>query len=357
MYKRINTLIPEKECKELVVTLKNHYTPEDDQSVIGSKVYYNLPEFGILLGSLCSKISKLTKKNLKPTYGFCRIYYKDTELKPHKDKPSCEYSLTINLHQTHEWPIYFGKKQFVLGVGDAAFYMGCEVEHYRKKFEGDEYIQLFLHYVDGDGPLKEYALVPQIPTLFTFNFVKTNPHIADYLEIDNGFSVDECNFLLNQNFQMNPGRVGKDLGVLNPVRNSQVYWIPKMYQWKGLFEKLMGMIEQCNREYFKFDITSMTENLQYTEYSSEYQGYYDYHLDIGSGFESSRKLSISVQLSDEADYEGGELEFLIGCDKKHASKKQGTVIIFPSYLLHKVNPVTKGKRCSLVTWVAGPPFR
>ena len=50
-------------------------------------------------------------------------------------------------------------------------YKGCEVEHYRKKFEGEEYIQLFLHYVDMDGPMKEYGLVTQIPDILNFNFV------------------------------------------------------------------------------------------------------------------------------------------------------------------------------------------
>jgi PKHD-type hydroxylase len=119
----------------------------------------------------------------------------------------------------------------------------------------------------------------------------------------------------------------------------------------------MGIIEQCNREYYNFEITGLSEDLQYTEYEAEYEGYYDYHLDIGSGIESSRKLSITVQLSDESEYEGGELEFVTGCEKKHASKKQGDVIVFPSYLLHKVNPITRGKRCSLVTWIGGPPFR
>lgn len=357
MYKKLKKLVPEQECTELVRILKTYHTPEDDQRLPGTKCYYNLTEFGILLGSLCGKMSKLTKKNLKPTYGYCRIYFKDSELKPHKDRPSCEYSLTINLYQTHKWGIFFEKKEFILDVGDAVMYKGCDVEHYRKKFEGDEYIQLFLHYVDTEGPLKEYAFVPQIPTLFTFNFMKINPFISEYLEIDGGFSTEECEFLINQQFDVKPGKVGKDEGVVNPIRKSKVYWIPKLYNWKGLFEKIMTMIEQCNREYYKFEITSLSENLQYTEYDSEYQGYYDYHLDIGSGYESCRKLSLSVQLSDESDYEGGELEFLVNANKRHASKKRGTVIIFPSYILHKVNPVTRGKRCSLVTWVTGPPFR
>jgi PKHD-type hydroxylase len=357
MYKKLKNIITEQECNRIINIIKTHHTPIEHPRVHGTKEYYNTPEFSILLGLLCDKLSKLTKKKLKPTYGFCRIYYKDCELKPHKDRPSCEYSLTINLYQTHKWGIFFDKKQFILNVGEAVLYKGCEVEHYRKKFEGEEYIQLFLHYVDMDGPMKEYGLVTQIPDILNFNFLNINPYLAEYLEVSDAFSIDECNFLKNQNFETQPGRVGKDIGILSDIRKSYIYWIPKINQWKGLFEKIMSIVEQCNREYFKFEITSLSENLQYTEYDSSYNGQYEYHIDIGNSYDSGRKLSISVQLSDETEYDGGELEFKTDYNKKYATKKQGSVIIFPSYILHKVHPVTRGKRCSLVTWVAGPPFR
>lgn len=357
MHKKLKQLISIEECQQLVKSVKENAVAEEDTFVPGSKVYYNLPDFSILLGLLCSKISKQTKKNLRPTYGFCRIYTKGCELKPHKDRPTCEYSLSINLQQSHKWGIFFDKKEVILGVGDAVLYKGCEVEHYRPKFEGDEYIQLFLHYVDLDGPQKEYSHAPQISTLLTFNFIKVNRYLSEHLEIASAFTPEECNFLRDQHFDVKPGRVGTEEGVLSEVRKSRIFWIPRTFQWKGLYEKLMGIIEQCNREYYNFEITGLSENLQYTEYEAEYEGYYDYHLDIGSGIESSRKLSITVQLSDESEYEGGELEFVTGCEKKHATKKQGDVIVFPSYLLHKVNPITRGKRCSLVTWIGGPPFR
>ncbi|MCK6649860.1 MAG: 2OG-Fe(II) oxygenase, partial [Bacteroidia bacterium] len=71
----------------------------------------------------------------------------------------------------------------------------------------------------------------------------------------------------------------------------------------------------------------------------------------------NRKLSISVQLSDAVEYEGGELQFMINQNIVTAPKEKGTAIIFPSFALHRVLPVTKGNRMSIVGWIAGPAYR
>jgi len=72
---------------------------------------------------------------------------------------------------------------------------------------------------------------------------------------------------------------------------------------------------------------------------------------------SHRKLSVTVQLSDEDSYEGGDLQFMINNRIENAPRKKGTVIVFPSFILHRVTEVTKGKRNSIVGWLSGPPFR
>ena len=77
---------------------------------------------------------------------------------------------------------------------------------------------------------------------------------------------------------------------------------------------------------------------------------------MGPDETSSRKISIVVQLSDPLEYEGGELQISDGGTNRVCEKTKGTIIIFPSYLLHRVTPVTKGTRRSLVLWVTGPPF-
>jgi hypothetical protein len=104
-----------------------------------------------------------TNKKLLPTYSYGRIYFQDAVLQIHKDRPSCEFSATLPI-QTHgqEWSIYFqdlnGKvKEVVLNEGDICIYWGTEVNHWREKFKGNSYMQLFLHYVDKNGPHADWA--------------------------------------------------------------------------------------------------------------------------------------------------------------------------------------------------------
>ena len=96
---------------------------------------------------------------LLPTYSFSRVYTKFADLKKHIDRPSCEVSVTVCVDSCGEdWPIYMNGKPIILKPGDAAMYLGCEVEHWREEFMGDYQSQFFLHYVDKNGKNKEYAL-------------------------------------------------------------------------------------------------------------------------------------------------------------------------------------------------------
>lgn len=107
---------------------------------------------------------------------------------------------------------------------------------------------------------------------------------------------------------------------------------------------------------WNFEVTGFAENFQLTKY--EKGNKYDMHVDAGLyGTPMPRKLSIVVQLSDPNDYEGGELDILCTDGDIEMLRGQGDVIVFPSYMYHKVREVTKGTRYSLVSWVGGPPFR
>ena len=141
-------------------------------------------------------------------------------------------------------------------------------------------------------------------------------------------------------------------------RRSNIKWIPQNEEWIWLYNRFQEIISNINTQNWGFDLRSIDEAIQYTEYDSSIKGHYDWHLDIGSGHFSTRKISITLQLSDESEYEGGNLEFNLGSDNiSKANKSQNTATIFPSYLLHRVSPVTKGIRKSLVLWVGGVPFR
>jgi len=140
------------------------------------------------------------------------------------------------------------------------------------------------------------------------------------------------------------------------VRKSKVIWIAHNDKSAWLYDKLLGFISTGNKGRWDFTLVGMTESIQYSHYDSN-QSHYGYHLDLGNGPSARRKISVVVQLSDPSEYEGGELIFYIRNSETIVPRKKGAVIMFPSYFLHKVTPVTKGLRKSLVAWVSGPAWK
>tara|TARA_Y100000592_G_scaffold100993_1_gene184367 strand:- start:2493 stop:3113 length:621 start_codon:yes stop_codon:yes gene_type:complete len=142
------------------------------------------------------------------------------------------------------------------------------------------------------------------------------------------------------------------------IRSSKVKWLPKSAAFKVLYENIAERVLASNNENWFFDLHSMHEDIQYTEYHATEKGHYNWHIDLGPGFASLRKISLTINLSDPNEYEGGVLEFDIGGKvKTYGPREQGAICLFPSYLPHRVTPVTKGIRKSLVLWVGGKPFR
>jgi len=107
-----------------------------------------------LLVKMLPVMKKETGLDLCPTYSYARAYKKGDELKRHKDRPSCEISTTIHLGGD-PWAIFVEGTEVLLNVGDMLVYSGCELEHWRKPFEGDVCGQVFLHYNHVDGPFAE----------------------------------------------------------------------------------------------------------------------------------------------------------------------------------------------------------
>jgi PKHD-type hydroxylase len=146
--------------------------------------------------------------------------------------------------------------------------------------------------------------------------------------------------------------------VLKQIRSSSVKWIPKNEEWMWLYEKLMSYASTANNEVWKFNLISAQELIQYTEYYDTAEGHYDWHQDIGPGIGSQRKVSITVQLSEADEYEGGDLEMWSGGNHVAVAERgAGVVFIFPSYMMHRVTKVTKGTRRSFVLWVGGDHYR
>jgi hypothetical protein len=114
--------------------------------------FYKEPLMDSLLLKKKSDMEKITGKKLLPTYSFWRMYTRYSDLKKHKDRPSCEISATINIGgDGTDWPIYIEGNPVDLKPGDAVTYLGCELEHYREEFKGDWCAQVFIHYVDANG--------------------------------------------------------------------------------------------------------------------------------------------------------------------------------------------------------------
>jgi len=150
------------------------------------------------------------------------------------------------------------------------------------------------------------------------------------------------------------------VGILNSsIRKSKVKWIPQSSSFNWLYNKLINQIQQTNSTSYKFDILGAPEMIQYTEYSSQDKDHYNWHIDLGEEFTCFRKISISILLSSPKEFEGGDLEFMTFNEnsKKIAPKNLGNITIFPSFIPHRVTPVIKGTRRSLVMWVGGKPFK
>lgn len=149
---------------------------------------------------------------------------------------------------------------------------------------------------------------------------------------------------------------GVALGKDTNYRRSNISWMQPGASTSWIYNTLTWNVHTVNKDYFEYDITHI-EPLQFTEYDESYQGYYAPHLDIGKDIGGARKLTFILQLSDPAEYDGGEVRLHLNSSPFPLPKERGKLIFFPSWVLHDVTPVTRGTRRSLVGWVAGPKFK
>jgi PKHD-type hydroxylase len=160
------------------------------------------------------------------------------------------------------------------------------------------------------------------------------------------------------------GAGSKDHVSEHATRLSRTAWIDADDEHMWIFDKLARVAQRANRVY-GFDLLGFTESIQFTRYDIP-GAFYDWHQDGLEGEVASRKLSLVVQLSGPADYEGGTLELFNVENDWDASERdewhdqaclQGSVVAFPAFEYHRVRPLTDGNRYSLVSWIGGPPFR
>lgn len=152
------------------------------------------------------------------------------------------------------------------------------------------------------------------------------------------------------------GTVDDTTTVNMKARNSSITFVPQP-DGAWIYDKVIGLSLQSNRELWNFQLDG-AEPMQIARYESGQ--HYVGHVDIGLEEPLSlRKLSVVIQLSDPADYDGGELVlYSSGESTEIAPRERGAMTVFPSYTLHQVKPVIRGRRYSLAHWIIGrEPFR
>ena len=176
--------------------------------------------------------------------------------------------------------------------------------------------------------------------------------ILEYSYHTNAFSEEECKSIIEID-----GEYKKSSTIRKTVgkRDSSNLWLhPEGNEW--IYRRLVDCITSINSSIYNYKLIGF-ETLQLTKY--EVGGFYSEHADMddeNTMYDSQRKLSLSVQLSHESDYSGGDLVFTVGNDRTKCKKEIGLMIAFPSYKVHSVEKVLSGVRYSLVGWVNGPSF-
>ena len=181
-------------------------------------------------------------------------------------------------------------------------------------------------------------------------------HVEDWAFFQGAFTPDECRKII----EIGNARIVDDSrirgnDVAPNIRDSKNSWIMPCDDSHWIFRRVTDVIMDLNSKFFKFDLFGFIEGFQFTRYDAP-GGKYDQHIDRGLNT-WTRKLSFTLQLSDPKDYVGGDLELYYGQEPTVPTKEQGFVVVFPSYALHRVTPVTKGTRYSLVAWITGPSFK
>ena len=173
------------------------------------------------------------------------------------------------------------------------------------------------------------------------------------------FTPKQCQMIIDAGHQCAPEQAkvgGGEKGAYDTKKRvTTISWIP-FKEMGHMYHDLYKFIQRCNENHFGFGDVRITEQAQFTEYPEG--GFYDWHMDCDVNMAHEppvRKISMTLLLNDPKEFEGGELEIM--APGKFADLKQGHAIMFASFLNHRVNPVRRGMRQSLVVWFGGKPFR
>jgi len=375
-YSHLSNFFNKDSCAELTEELKRLIaegkTTKDPQCPL-SEAVHGAPIFDSLLEQLLPNFELASGKKLYPTYAYARLYAPGEELKIHTDRPSCEISATLTLgFEGNVWPIYMAdyaepnqgrevitqhnetkwlinESEIKMDVGDAVIYKGQEKVHWREPYkEGQWQAQVFLHYVDANGPHAEWK----------YDKRKNLSHHSNdvlYWHFPDAFPLEAAQRVIKgaEVLDKEDAEIGSGTkGIVNKkIRDVKKIQLPS---WNGLGAQMSGMGLAANSQAWKFNITHANQ-CDYLIYDID--GHYHAHTDtvMNPTETECRKLTVLAFLND--DFEGGRLFLQNGHGKIYPPQQAGTVLVFPSFVMHGVEPVTEGIRRSVVTWMVGPWFK
>lgn len=371
--------LDKENCHQLTTILKTEAEKMGwhDTQCPSSKSIRDHATFDKLLADLLPHMEEASGLKLIPTYAYARVYAPGEVLKIHRDRPACEISATITLGFDGDvWPIYIGKPSetptefsrvdahgetvyavnvtnAAMEVGDAILYRGCEMYHGRDEYkEGKWQAQVFLHYVDANGPHKDWAYDKR-PGL-----AKKEDNDLTIWMYDDILTPKDCDALIRLYTEADSieAAIGGANGVINKeIRNVNRVILPVH---KGIGARLAAAGFDANAQRWKFDVrkANQSEFLRYPAGGGRYKGHLDTFISMDRvAQEECRKVTVLAFLND--DFKGGKFFLQTGHEKLYPPQKKGTVLCFPSFLLHGVEDVEEGERFSVVTWLVGPWFK
>jgi predicted 2-oxoglutarate/Fe(II)-dependent dioxygenase YbiX len=357
-YVHLKDFLAKESCAELTAELKRlvaeQKTTQDDQCP-KSQAIHGAMVFDKLLVDLLPHFEKASGKRLYPTYSYARLYAPDDELIIHTDRPACEISATITLgFEGDVWAIYMGDEgkanpsRIDMAVGDAVLYRGMDKHHWRERYtEGKWQAQVFLHYVDADGKHAEWKFDKR-PAL---NLPIEDMRFRAFTDILTDQACDSLVKLYTQDaLPKELPFIGGGENIDLTVRNVKRVMLPT---YKDIGGRLAAAGLSANHYAWKFDITHANQ-AEFLAYPAG--GRYTAHVDtfIQHGDEC-RKLTVLAFLND--NFKGGKFFLQDGHKRFYPPQTKGTVLVFPSFIMHGVEDVEEGERFSVVCWMVGKFFR
>lgn len=360
---------------------------EGDSQAPNSYSAYNYISFLELLCEKTPEISSAIGETVLPTYVYSRVYKNGSELLPHTDRDACEISVTLHLHGDSTWPIWIetpsGEKRSVdLNPGDAMIYLGKTASHWREKYNGEYYTQVFLHYVQSRGdcsyayfdklnettkpvvePVIENKVIEETPENNeikpeTQSFSsKASKCLEDYIfTLDNVVPEELCDRILEEYRECTfwtPTSVGNG-NVNDQIRNCDTINISENI----VLQKNFDVRKKLDDDFYVCASKAINEYRKlFPEVASEIDTGYgllryregQFYIQHTDSFKhQQRSVSCSFLLND--DYDGGEFAFF---DREIIIKgAKGSIVMFPSNFMfpHEIMPVISGTRYSIITW-------